>query len=132
VSDSDEFWAGCDRHELVIQACRSCGRSQHFPRNRCHFCHSTDLESRSSRGVGSLLTWSTVHRAPSPDFADLVPYTLGIVRLQPEGVQLMARIMDPEEDLVLDMPVEVEFVRTPLGPIMPAFRSKRVGTNREA
>ncbi len=122
MSDSDDFWAGVQRGELVIQACRTCGRYQHFPRARCHHCLGDDLESRPSTGHGTLVTFSTVLRPPSPEFVDLVPYTLGIVRLDVEEVQLMARILGDEPDLDLDMPVTVEFVDSPLGPRMPAFR----------
>jgi hypothetical protein len=128
MSDSDDFWEGCRRGQLVIQACRTCGRSQHFPRARCHFCMGNDLESRPSSGRGTLLTYSTVYRAPTPEFVDLVPYTLGIVRLDEEGVQLMARILAPEEELSLDMPVTVDFYDSPLGPTMPGFRPAKVAS----
>ncbi len=122
MAASDDFWEGCKRGELVIQACRNCGRSQHFPRVVCHFCLSTDLESRRSSGKGTLLTFSTVYRAPSPEFESMIPYTLGIVRLEDEGVQLMAQILGAEDDFELDMPVTVDFVQSPLGPVQPAFR----------
>ena len=121
MGDSDDFWAGCSRGELVIQACADCGRYQHFPRARCHFCMSDRLDSRVSTGNGTLLTYSTVYRAPSPEFAPLVPYTLGVVRLDLEQVQMMARILGEEEEFTLDMPVTVDFWQSPLGPIMPAF-----------
>jgi len=124
MADSEMFWQGAESGVLVIQRCRSCGRSQHFPRARCHFCLGEDREGRTSSGHGTLLTFSTVHRPPSPEFADLVPYTLGIVRLDEENVQVMARILEAEDDLELDLPVTVDFTASPLGPIMPAFRRR--------
>lgn len=122
MSEADDFWDGAQRGVLVIQACRNCGRCQHFPRARCHFCSSTDLESRPSSGRGTLITYSTVYRAPSPEFAELIPYTLGMVHLDEEDVQLMARILEDEADLALDQAVTVDFFQSPLGPVMPAFR----------
>jgi len=124
MADSEMFWQGAESGVLVIQRCRSCDRSQHFPRARCHFCLGEDLEACTSSGHGTLLTFSTVHRPPSPEFADLVPYTLGIVRLDEENVQVMARILEAEDDLELDLPVTVDFTASPLGPIMPAFRRR--------
>lgn len=102
---SRPYWEGLAQGKIRLQRCGSCGRCQDFPQERCRHCLSEDLSWIDAAGTGTLITFSTVYRAPSPEFAVDVPYTVAMVRL-PEGVQLMALIdVADESELELDMPL---------------------------
>ena len=36
------FWDAVDRHELMIQRCKSCGHYIHYPKIICRFCQSRE------------------------------------------------------------------------------------------
>ena len=102
---SQPFWDGLAEGRLRLQRCSACGLHQTFPQLHCRRCLSRDLAWVDAAGTGTLISYSTVHRAPSPEFADKIPYVLGIVRLD-EGVQMVALLgVDHEDELELDLPV---------------------------
>lgn len=61
-----------------------------------------------SGGTGTILTFSVVHRSPSPDIE--APYVLAVVRLD-EGWTYLTNIVgcDPAE-VTIGMPVSVTFL----------------------
>lgn len=87
--DAESLWAEWSAGRLAVQGCRECGRTQHPPSRVCGHCHSTQLEVVDWDGRAELVTWSTVHRAPSAEFAADVPYTICIVSL-PTGALVEA------------------------------------------
>lgn len=92
----DEFRAGLERGELLLQSCKACRQLNMYPRHACPHCQSSDLGWQAAQGGGRLLSF-TVLRAGAPEgFADELPYALGVVRLE-EGVQLLARLV-PDSD----------------------------------
>jgi hypothetical protein len=92
----DEFNAALTEGRLMIQHCNNCGKPNMYPRYRCPFCQSNDLEYVEAEGTGTLLTYTVVRAVPPAGFEDDLPYALGAVRLS-EGVQLLARL-EPEDD----------------------------------
>ncbi len=76
------------RQQLVHQRCDACSRVQSLARALCHHCHRDKLVWVRSAGTGIVQAVSRVERAPSPQFRDLVPYTLVIVAMT-EGHRLM-------------------------------------------
>lgn len=105
TSYSKPYWDGLSQAKIRLQRCADCGRCQNFPQARCRHCLSERLEWIDAAGTGTLITFSTVYRAPSPEFAVDVPYIVGMVQL-PEAVQLMALIaVADEKELELDMPL---------------------------
>lgn len=120
--DTREYWASCQRHELVIQRCRACGRFQFYPRGICSHCCSEDLEWAKAAGKGQVYSYSVVHRPPSKAFAPDVPYVVAIVELA-EGVRMMTNIVDcPPEAVRIGMPVEVMFQDVTAEITLPQFR----------
>ncbi|HEU5321721.1 MAG TPA: Zn-ribbon domain-containing OB-fold protein [Methylomirabilota bacterium] len=107
--ESRPFWEACRRHELVVQRCRACGESQHYPRGVCAWCWSDDLEWRPSAGRGTLWTFTVTHRTQARGFRDALPYVLAWVELE-EGVQMLANVVgaDPAR-LEIGLPVRVVF-----------------------
>jgi hypothetical protein len=110
---SKPYWDGLKQGRIRLQRCLACGRCQDFPQARCRHCLHDQLDWIDASGNGTLHTYSTVYRAPSPEFAADVPYVVGLVKL-PEGIQLMARILvDDEQTLSLDMPLTAQPVCWP-------------------
>lgn len=85
-----DLWQAWGDGRLCFPQCSACGASQLPPGRVCARCHATDLRLADSDGSATLVSWSVVHRAPSPDFADQVPYTIGLVAL-PGGALVEAR-----------------------------------------
>jgi uncharacterized protein len=87
----DTFRQGLARGELLLQACNGCGKAIMYPRHRCPFCHSDDLDWRTSAGDGVLHSFTVVRAVAPKGFEDDLPYALGVVKLD-EGAQLLARL----------------------------------------
>src|SRR5687768_16425836 len=100
---------GYAEDRLRLPVCEDCGCAHLYPRASCPHCGSAQLSWREASGRATLASWSVVHRAPSPDLAGEVPYTVALVKLV-EGPQMMARVVDAEEaQLRLDLPLSLRF-----------------------
>ena len=75
------YWDAAARGELAIQRCRSCGRWIHFPEPRCPKCGGGDLAFETVSGQGKVETFSVIHRAFNPTFADRTPYVIAWIGL---------------------------------------------------
>lgn len=107
--DSTSFWQAMSEHRLTVQHCRDCGNHQHYPRLLCTSCASRNLELVDAAGSGTVYATTVVRRAPSPAFADDVPYVVALVELD-EGPRLMANVVDcAVDDVVIGMPVTVVY-----------------------
>ncbi len=125
--DTREYWAACQRHELLIQQCRACGRFQFYPRGICAHCLSEDLAWAKASGKGEVYSFSVVQRPPTKAFAADVPYTIAVVELA-EGVRMMTNIVDcPPDQVRIGMPVEVVFEDVTAEISLPKFRPARAG-----
>ena len=106
---SAEFYAHCARGELRFQRCGSCQTWRHPPRVTCPRCGSEEWTWQRSSGRGTLYSWTVTHQALAPGFADDVPYAVVVVELE-EGVRLVSALRGLRPDqLVLDLPLVVEF-----------------------
>lgn len=109
---SEEYWERTIDEELAIQRCTVCGEYIFYPRNRCPECLSDELEYRTVEGRGTVVSYTTVHRAPSAHLRELAPYVHGIVELT-EGPRMLTTLeVDSEADLAVGMPMEVTFAET--------------------
>ena len=93
TAETQPFWDACARGELIYQYCTACSRPQFYPRSFCVECRSDTLEWRRSSGLGRVYSHTTVYRAPSAAFKDMVPYVIALVDLD-EGFRLMLNIVD--------------------------------------
>ena len=93
-----DHWAAAREGRLAIQRCDDCGRYFFYPSAVCEHCLSTSVRFTDVSGYGTVESYSVVHRAFSPEFADDVPYAVALVKLD-EGVNLLSWItgVDPEE-----------------------------------
>lgn len=106
---AEDLWKAWADGRLCIQNCTKCGALQHPPGPVCASCHSTTLELIDIAATGKLVAWSTVHRAPSPTFADEVPYTIAVIALDPTTF-IESRISSTvvESDLQVGMTVRLK------------------------
>ncbi|MDP2661541.1 MAG: Zn-ribbon domain-containing OB-fold protein, partial [Dehalococcoidia bacterium] len=95
--DSEAFWEGCKRHELLIQECLGCGKLRFYPRVVCPNCMSSDFEWRRASGKGTVYTFSVLYRGPTQAFKAECPYTLALVELD-EGVRMTSNIVGCRPD----------------------------------
>lgn len=104
------YWQAAREQRLCMPRCANCGRFQFYPRPLCTNCHSQELAWTDCSGEGTVHSFTVVHRAPSPAFADMVPYIVANIRLA-EGAHLMSTVTNcaPEEARI-GMKVTVKFL----------------------
>jgi uncharacterized OB-fold protein len=108
--ETQPFWDGCARGELMLQRCRECGEPYFYPRPICPACGSTDVEWFTASGAATLYSYVINHR-PARGFEDGGPYAIAVVELA-EGPRMMTNIVgvpNTPEDLILDMALQVTF-----------------------
>lgn len=132
---SKEFYEFCTRGELRFQRCSDCGAWRHVPREMCAECGFFEWEWARSSGRGSVFTWTVVSRAMHPAFADDVPFAPVVIEMD-EGVRLLSTVVDcAPKELVIGMPVEVDFDEVTTEVTLPRFRRAQTGAptgfNRE-
>jgi uncharacterized OB-fold protein len=106
--ETQHFWDGTKRGELLLQKCDDCTNVYFPPRPFCPSCASKRVRVLQASGRGRLFSYVINHRQ-HPSFDG--PYAIAVVELE-EGPRLMTNIVEcPQtpEALVLDMPVEVTF-----------------------
>ncbi|SDW45449.1 hypothetical protein SAMN04489725_10644 [Alicyclobacillus hesperidum] len=119
-TDSRPFWEGCRQGVLRIQRCKTCAQYVFYPRSICPHCMSDDLAFVEAKGLGTVYTYTVVHRGFGP-FQDEVPFTIALVDLD-EGVRMMTRIVDAGEGIGIGDRVEVVFSERDDGLVLPYFR----------
>ena len=107
----EPFWQGLRQRHFKLPRCRDCDRFHWYPMIRCPHCISPDIEWSPIVARGSLFSWTVVRRAFAEDFADQVPYIVGLIEFEvAPGVRFVSEIMAPvAQALVIDMPVKPLF-----------------------
>jgi uncharacterized OB-fold protein len=77
-----EFWNGCARGELLVQACGSCGARRMPPRPMCPVCRSIDVTWESTSGRGRIWSYIVSHPPLLPAYAQVAPYNAIVVELE--------------------------------------------------
>lgn len=126
------FWAAAARRELALPRCNHCGAFVWYPAERCRVCGGTGSTWRPVSGRGRLFSWTVVHHAFLPQFAELIPFVPALVSIDEDpAVRLVTRIVDCDPaELRVDQPVEVVFRRLTFpgvsgSVIAPLFRPRR-------
>ena len=73
------FWEGLKSNQLMIKRCAACSRMHHPRRIICAPCGSSEFGWVQAIGRGSVYSFSTVYRAPRPEFDAELPYTVGLL-----------------------------------------------------
>jgi uncharacterized OB-fold protein len=80
--DAAEFWAGCERGELLVQTCKSCGMRRMPPRPMCPRCRSLELRWEATSGRGTIWSFIVPHPPLLPAYQELAPYNVVVVALE--------------------------------------------------
>ena len=108
---------GAARGVLVLQKCGDCGLVRHYPQVLCPRCYAFAVEPLEASGAGTVHSWTVVHHAFDPAFADALPYVLLTVDMD-EGVRVLGRsAAEPR----MGAPVRITFAPAPDGSPMPVF-----------
>ncbi len=107
--ESEAFWTGGAKNELLVNRCRACGRWFHPPVGACHRCRSRDVGPEAVSGRATVAAYTVNEHAWYPGFPP--PYVVAIVELEEEpDVRLTTNIVGcPIEDVHVGMQVEVVF-----------------------
>jgi uncharacterized OB-fold protein len=102
---SRPFWDALRDGHLVFQRCR-CGHAWLPARRHCPHCLDSEPHWERASGRATLVSWVIYHTAYHPAFESRLPYNVALVQLV-EGPRLLTNIVDPNEALVADAPVEL-------------------------
>ena len=112
--ETQPFWDGAAKGQLLIKKCRACGESHYYPRPLCPFCGSDATEWQTSTGAGTLYSYSVMRRAE-------IPYAIAYVTLD-EGPTMMTNLVDCDFDrLRIGQRVRLVFTPTDGGAPVPTF-----------
>lgn len=107
--ETEAYWDGCRKHELLLQRCVECSEFQFYPRIVCTSCLSDKLEWVKASGQGKILTFTVVRRPVSEAYAEDVPYVVALIKLD-EGPTMMSNVVECDpESLQIGDPVQVMF-----------------------
>lgn len=108
-AQTQPYWDGAAAGELRYQSCVDCGRVQLIPRSLCEQCRGSKLNWQNSKCTGTVLTFTTVFRAPLDVFKDKVPYVIAIVDMD-EGFRVMVNALpQARENLEIGARVSIGF-----------------------
>jgi hypothetical protein len=115
---NQEFYDGLNRHELLLQKCKDCGKFRFWPIEMCPFCNSLNFEWARCSGKGTVHSY-TIQHATMP-----YPWTVLLVELE-EGPRLVTHgLMSPEE-VHIGMPVEVDYEKVSDEITLHAFKKAK-------
>jgi uncharacterized OB-fold protein/acyl dehydratase len=118
--DTEFFWEGTAKGELLIQRCTGCQTLRHPPMPMCPHCHSLEWDTVRSTGTGSLHSYVVFHHPLPKGVTE--PYVVALADLD-EGVRLVANLDGVAPDEVrIGMPLAVEFVQVDETLTVPRFR----------
>jgi len=107
----EQFYKFVSERKLMAAKCKKCRIMLLPPRPMCTKCFSSDLEWVELKNKGKLLTYTVIH-VSSKQFESLIPYAVGIVKLE-DGPKLPGMIQGVEpEKISVGMSLEVDFDTT--------------------
>lgn len=119
--ETQHFWDGTRRHELLLQRCSRCDHTYFPPRPFCPTCQCREVAIQPASGRASLYSYVINHRS-APGLPS--PYALAVVTLE-EGPRMMTNIVgcpQTPEALALDMPLTVTWLDDDRGITLPLFQ----------
>ena len=92
-----------DITEVRVLRCDACGALDPGPREICPKCFTRGLKEIGVPGIGRLLSWTMIRRAPTR-FRGEAPYAVAVVELE-AGVRVTGRLENPSDDIIPGAPV---------------------------
>ena len=125
ISLTNPFWQGAREGKLCLQRCSTCSHVEFYPKKYCSHCLNDSLEWFEASGLGTIHTFTVIHRAPSKEFAEKVPYVVALIDVD-EGARLMANVLSPIEEVKVGSRVEVIFEEKE-DKVLPQFKLSEKG-----
>src|SRR5581483_10256016 len=120
--ETQPFWDGCAKGQLLLQRCTQCGAYRHPPSPICAACLSTEDEWLPASGRGTVYTFSIVRQALARAWQPFVPYVVAVIELK-EGPRVVSNVVGIEPEAVqIGMGVEVVFEPISDAITLPLFR----------
>ncbi|ORI28689.1 hypothetical protein BH686_09140 [Rhodococcus erythropolis] len=121
LNADNAFWfEAAKEHRLVIQRCTSCKTLRHPTGPMCGECQSLEWDTIDASGRGTVYSFVVNHH-PKIDAFDY-PLIVAVIELE-EGTRLIANMVGiAPEDVVVDMPVELDWIDADPDLTLPAFR----------
>lgn len=96
---------------LAFPRCERCGRFHWYPKAKCPYCESTDIEWTPVTGDAVIYTSTTVRYAFAPEFKDKLPYVVVFVEFDgAPGVRLVSNLLvEPGQTVHIGARVEPVF-----------------------
>jgi len=91
--DTQAFWDGCARGELLVPRCRGCARWVWQPRPLCPSCQATQLDWTRVSGRAHVASWIVLRPPVLPAYAAMVPFVVLLAELD-EGVRMIGYLVD--------------------------------------
>jgi uncharacterized OB-fold protein len=105
----DEFWAWCNRGELRLQRCVSCGKISWPAVQACEYCGGSQLTWERMTGRGRIVSWCTFERDYYKGLLP-IPWETILVELE-EGVLFISNPRNLTwKDVKFEMPVKLGFL----------------------
>ena len=122
--DTQPFWDGCARGELLLQRCSGCRAYRHPPSPICPHCLSDGHDWVEASGRGTVYTFVVVRETRARGWDKMVPYVVAVVELE-EGPRFLTNLTDVAPEAVrIGMPVEVTFAELDGTTKLPLFRPR--------
>ena len=121
TDDNGPFWTGGRDGTLLIMRCRDCGYYVHPPSPRCPKCLGDQVDATAVSGRGTVYTYTINRRQWVPGLE--VPFVLAVIALdEQQDLRLVSNVVGcPADEVVIGMPVEVEFIERGQA-FVPVFR----------
>jgi len=98
-ADTRPFWEATKQHELRYQTCDDCDGIVFYPRRHCPHCMSMKLSWKTSRGEGTVYTYTIIRQIGHPAFRELAPYVVAWIDLD-EGFRMLSNVVGVDADNV--------------------------------
>lgn len=119
--DSQAFWDGLKRGQMLLQHCADCGHVQYYQQRICRQCQSENMQHKAASGRGTIHSYSVVYRAPGPAFKGDVPYAVLLIDLE-EGPRMISSLVGKDFDaLDFDIPVQLKTIQISDDVSLPCF-----------
>jgi uncharacterized protein len=122
--DTEPFWAACNRHQLLVQRCASCGTHRFPPRPVCWSCQSLGSAWTESSGHGHVFSYTVAYHTAHAVAVEAVPYNIAIIELDDCGSVLVISnvVACPPDQLRVGLPVQLSWEDRADGQSLYRFR----------
>jgi uncharacterized OB-fold protein len=114
------FWEGCRAGRFLLHRCGICQRA-YWPASRCVVHGDTSMAWVECAGVGTLYTYTVLHKAYTSAMQDKVPYVVGVIQLA-EGPYFFSNVLGCEpHDIRVGMALRARMQPHDSGLVVPVF-----------